>query len=80
MTSARHRNKTCELRRKHGTTLIGTRRPHRGPHFTGGIAEKTLSDASLKLDEPSLTRLVRDFDGAAGRHRPRRRDLGGAAA
>jgi hypothetical protein len=62
MTSARHRNKTCELRRKQGTTLIGTRRPHRGPHFTGGIAEKTLSDASLKLDEPSLPRLVRDFE------------------
>ena len=25
MTPARHRNKTCELRHKHGTTLIGTR-------------------------------------------------------
>ena len=36
MTSARHRNKTCELRHKHGTTLIGTRRPHDGPHFAEG--------------------------------------------
>ena len=40
MTSARHGNKTCELRHKHGTTLIGTRRPHDGPHFAEGFAEK----------------------------------------
>ena len=81
MTSARHRNKTCELRHKHGTTLIGTRRPHRRSAFCRRLAEKTLSDASLKLDEPSLTTTCAGLrDGAAGRHRTRRRDLGDAGA
>jgi hypothetical protein len=43
MTSARHRNKTCELRRKHGTTLIGTRRPHHGPHFADAASWQSLA-------------------------------------
>jgi type III secretory pathway component EscR len=30
--------------------------------FCRRLAEKTLSDASLKLDEPSLTTLVPDFE------------------
>ena len=33
MTSKRHHNKTSELARKHGTTLIGTLRAHYGPRF-----------------------------------------------
>ena len=33
MTSKRHHNKTSELARKHGTTLIGTLRTHYGPRF-----------------------------------------------
>ena len=41
MTSAQHRNKTGELRRKHGTTLIGTLRPHYGPHFAEGSPRKS---------------------------------------
>ena len=41
MTSAQHRNKTGELRLKHGTTLIGTLRPHYGPHFAEGSPRKS---------------------------------------
>ena len=33
MTSKRHHNKTSELARKHGTTLIGTLRTHYCPRF-----------------------------------------------
>jgi hypothetical protein len=62
-TSARHRNKTGELGRKHGTTVIGTLRTQYDPHFAEDIAEsETLNDAFHKRDGRSLTKLVSDFE------------------
>src|SRR5262249_47874665 len=61
MTSKRHHNKTSELARKHGTTLIGTLRTHYGRRFAEGIAEsETLSDALHKLGAV-VNYAVRDF-------------------
>jgi len=54
-----HRNKTSELSRKHGTTLIGTFRTHHGPRFAKGIAEsETHSDALHESMSHRLTKLV----------------------
>jgi hypothetical protein len=47
-----------EISRKHGNTLIGT---HYGSDFAFKCAEsETLSDCLHQLDEPSLSKLVRD--------------------
>jgi hypothetical protein len=60
---ARHRDKNGEMSRKHGNTLIRTLRKTYGPGFAKGCADdEKLSDALHKLDEPSLSHLVRDHD------------------
>jgi hypothetical protein len=61
----RHRNKTGEISKKHGNTLIGTLRKTYGKHFADGCASEKLSDVVHKLDERSLTKLLHDHD--AGR-------------
>jgi hypothetical protein len=60
----RHRDKNGELSRKHGNTLIGTLRKIYGPGFGRGAGDRqTLSDVLGKLDEESLSQLVRDHEG-----------------
>ena len=59
----RHRNKTGEISRKHGNTLIGTLRKTYGKHFADSCADnETLNDVLHKLDEPSLSKLLHDHD------------------
>ena len=61
--SERHRDKNGEISRKHGNTLVRTLRRHYGPHFGKGCGEQEkLSQILRKLDEPSLTKLLRDHD------------------
>ena len=70
----RHRDKNGEISRKHGNTLIGTLRKTHGPDFAEGFKDNDkLSDVLHALDEPSLSRLVRDHQagtlaGKTGQH------------
>ena len=62
----RHRDKHGEISRKHGNTLIGTLRKTYGKSFAAGAGDhEKLSDVLHRLDEHSLSQLVRDHD--AGR-------------
>ena len=62
----RHRDKNGQLSRKHGNTLIRTLRKTYGQNFAEGCGDnEKLSDVLHKLDEPSLSHLVRDHE--AGR-------------
>lgn len=62
----RHRDKDGEISKKHGNTLVGTLRKTYGPSFASGFSDRDkLSDVLDKLDEPSLSKLVRDHE--AGR-------------
>jgi hypothetical protein len=57
----RHRDKNGRIARKHGNTRIGTLRKHYGAHFARGCSdEELLVDVLHKLDEPSLSHLIRD--------------------
>jgi hypothetical protein len=57
----RHRDKNGTIARKHGNTLIGTLRRTYGQNFASGIADtEKLADVLHRLDEPSLSELVRD--------------------
>jgi hypothetical protein len=59
-----HRDKNGEISRKHGNTLIGTLRRTHGPDFAEGFKETDkLADVLHALDEPSLSKLVRDHQG-----------------
>jgi hypothetical protein len=61
MAFERHRDKNGRMSRKHGNTLISTLRKHYGVDFAYGCADSdNLSDVLQKLDEPSLSKLVRD--------------------
>ena len=61
----RHRDKNGEVSKKHGNTLIGTLRKTYGAHFALGCGDhEKLGDVLHKLDEPSLSHLVRDTPGA----------------
>jgi hypothetical protein len=61
MAFERRRDKDGQLSRKHGSTLISTLRKHYGPDFAYGCADAaTLGDGLQELDEPSLSKLVRD--------------------
>jgi hypothetical protein len=61
MAFERHRDKNGQMSRKHGNTLISTLRKHYGKDFAYGCADSDkLSDILQKLDEPSLSKLVRD--------------------
>jgi hypothetical protein len=57
----RHRDRNGEISRKHGNTLVRTLRRIHGQDFAEGFKETDkLSDVLQTLDEPSLSRLVRD--------------------
>jgi hypothetical protein len=57
----RHHYKNGQMSKKHGNTLIGTLRRHYGADFAKGCADnEKLSDVLHKIDEPSLSKLVRD--------------------
>jgi hypothetical protein len=59
----RHRDKTGEISRKHGNTLIRTLRKTYGQSFAGSCGSKRkLRDVLHQLDEPSLTRLIHDHE------------------
>jgi len=59
MAFERHRDKSGEISRKHGNTLVRTLRKHYGRNFALGC-DDVLSDVLHKVDEPSLSKLVRD--------------------
>jgi hypothetical protein len=57
----RHRDKNGEISRKHGNTFVRTLRMVHGPDFAEGFKDTDrLSDVLHALDEPSLSKLVRD--------------------
>ena len=59
---ARYRDKDGEISRKYGDTLIATLRISYGSGFAQGCAkDDKLSDVLAKLDERSLSKLVRDY-------------------
>ena len=61
---ARHRDKNGEISRKHGNTHVGTLRKHYGAGFAPGFKDTdTLAHVLAALDEPSLTKLVKDHEG-----------------
>jgi hypothetical protein len=58
-----HRDKNGEISRKHGNTLIRTLRKTYGQSFAPGCADHAkLSDVLGKLDDPSLSHLIRDHE------------------
>lgn len=59
----RHRDRNGEISRKHGNTLVGTLRLIYGPGFAKDfkVTDK-LEDVLEKLDEPSLSHLVRHHE------------------
>jgi hypothetical protein len=60
----RHRDKNGEISRKHGNTLIGTLRKVYGPIFAPAASDRDkLSDVLHKMDDHSLSQLVRDHEG-----------------
>jgi len=62
----RHRDKNGEISRKHGNTLIGTLRNHYGAGFAPGFEDTdTLAHVLATLDQPSLTRLIKDLNAGA---------------
>ena len=59
----RHRDKNGEISRKHGNTFIHTLRKTYGPGFASGCADNAkLGNVLDKLDEPSLSHLIRDHE------------------
>jgi hypothetical protein len=59
----RHRRKDGEISRKHGNTKIRTLRKIYGAEFAEGHPdEETLATLLHELDEPSLSKLVRDHE------------------
>lgn len=59
----RHRDKDGEISRKHGNTLVRTLRRVYGQGFAQGAADdETLDDVLARLDDHSLTELVRDHE------------------
>ncbi len=60
---ARHRDKNGEIARKHGNTRVKTLRKIYGASFAPGCSpDDTLASVLAKMDEPSLTHLVRDHE------------------
>jgi hypothetical protein len=63
MAVVRHREKNGDISRKHGNTLILTLRETYGAGFAPGSADHAkLSDVLTKLDEVSLSQLIRDHE------------------
>lgn len=61
---ARHRDQHGEIGRKHGNTPLRTLRQAYGDHFADGCwnPDEKLSDTLHKIDEWSLSKLVRDHE------------------
>jgi hypothetical protein len=60
---ARHRDKNGDVGRKHGNTLIRTLRKTYGSSFAEGCRDdEKLSDVLARVDEPSLSKLIRDHE------------------
>jgi hypothetical protein len=60
---ARHRDKDGEISQKHGNTLIRTLRTTYGTRFAKGCnGDERLSEVLEKMDELSLSKLVRDYE------------------
>ncbi len=58
---ARHRDKNGQISRKHGNTLISTLRATYGESFAKGEPSTAkLSEVLARLDETSLSQLVKD--------------------
>ena len=58
----RQRNLNGRIRAKRGDTLISTLRKHHGADFLPKFKPSDdLSDARIKLDEPSLTQLEKHY-------------------
>ena len=58
----RHRDKNGEIGRKHGNTLIRTLRLTYGQNFAPNESpDAKLNDVLHRLDEPSLSHLIRDL-------------------
>ncbi len=58
-------DRTGEISRKHGNTLVRTLRKAYGSDFAPGCADNaTLGDVLDKMDEPSLSRLIHDQEFA----------------
>ena len=61
---SRHRDKNGAISKKHGNTLISTLRKTYGDSFAKGEPDTAkLSDVLDRLDEPSLSQLVKDVEG-----------------
>lgn len=61
----RHRDKNGEIGKKYGKTLLHTLRKNYGPGFAPGFADHAkLRDVLGKLDESSLSYLIRDHEAA----------------
>ena len=59
---ARYRDRDGEIGRKYGNALVGRLRTSYGSGFAQGCAnDDKLSDVLAKLDERSLSKLVRDY-------------------
>lgn len=57
----RHRDQNGEISRKHGNTRVATLRKTHGADFAPGFqGTDTLSHVLQELDEPSLSKLIRD--------------------
>lgn len=62
--NARHRDKNGEIGHKHGNTLVGTLRKTYGSSFAlGRRDDEKLVDVLHKMDEHSLSGLLRDHQG-----------------
>lgn len=60
---SRHRDQSGEISQKHGNTLIRTLRKTYGEGFAPGCADNAkLSDVLSKLDDTSLSHLIRDHE------------------
>lgn len=58
-----HRDKNGEMSRKFGNTPIGILRQHYGKDFAYGCADnEKLGDMLQNVDEPSLSKLVKDLE------------------
>jgi hypothetical protein len=59
--SSPHRDKSGEISRKHGNTLIGTLRKTYGSFAPHCADHERLSEVLYKLDESSRCHLIRDY-------------------
>ena len=79
MAVVRYREESGKISRKYGNTLIRTLRKTYGLGFAPGCADHAkLSDVLAKLDESSLSQLIRDHDAGFLRQICRDNRVGGS--